>query len=67
MTDEAWQSRTCPKCGSKDYQFRSRKKIVTENAQPEGTENESTAARRASMSGARGDTTEVLKKGPDER
>lgn len=31
MDPEAWKRRTCPQCGSSDYQFRSRKRVaVTE-------------------------------------
>jgi DNA-directed RNA polymerase subunit M/transcription elongation factor TFIIS len=30
--------RTCPKCGSGDYQFRSRRKVPGENSQGEQTE-----------------------------
>ena len=30
MDSEAWKNRRCPECGSKEYQFRSRKKMVDE-------------------------------------
>ena len=30
--------RTCPKCGSGDYQFRSRKKIPAQKDEPEAVE-----------------------------
>jgi len=32
------QTKTCPKCGSGDYQFRSRKKIAATGREPEATE-----------------------------
>jgi DNA-directed RNA polymerase subunit M/transcription elongation factor TFIIS len=32
------QTKTCPKCGSGDYQFRSRKKIAATGSESEATE-----------------------------
>lgn len=38
MNPEAWKTRTCPKCGSNDYAFRSRKRIEAEGNQPAAVE-----------------------------
>jgi transposase-like protein len=38
MDPNAWKTRTCPKCGSDNYQFRSRKRIAAESGKPEATE-----------------------------
>ena len=38
MKEIATASRTCPACGSSDYTFRSRKKIVAENGEVEAVE-----------------------------
>jgi rubredoxin len=35
---EAWKTRTCPECGSGDYQFRSRRKVAVEAGRPETIE-----------------------------
>lgn len=34
MDPNAWKTRTCPKCESGDYQFRSRKKIEAGDGKP---------------------------------
>jgi hypothetical protein len=38
MDQRATPSRICPKCGSGDYQFRSRRKMPGENGQGKQTE-----------------------------
>jgi hypothetical protein len=38
MNQPATPSRTCPACGSGDYQFRSRKKVGAEQGQREAVE-----------------------------
>ncbi len=38
MDQQRPAARTCPKCGSGDYQFRSRKKIPAGNGEPEAVE-----------------------------
>ena len=38
MDQQRPAARTCPKCGSGDYQFRSRKKVPAEKDQPEAVE-----------------------------
>jgi len=38
MDQQRPAARTCPKCGSGDYQFRSRKKIPAQEDEPEAVE-----------------------------
>jgi len=38
MEQSGTPSRTCPKCGSGDYQFRSRKKIAADKGEPAASE-----------------------------
>jgi transposase-like protein len=38
MDADAWKTRKCPACSSNDYAFRSRKKLVSKEAQSEAIE-----------------------------
>ena len=38
MEQQQPAAKTCPKCGSGDYQFRSRKKTPATDSEPEATE-----------------------------
>ena len=38
MNLESWKIRTCPKCGSNEYAFRSRKRIEADGDQPAAIE-----------------------------
>jgi DNA-directed RNA polymerase subunit M/transcription elongation factor TFIIS len=38
MNPQKPAAKTCPKCGSGDYQFRGRKKVAAAGGQPEATE-----------------------------